>query len=81
MATPDLAEVVEQITTYVQAHPAAGDTLAGVMGWWVPSNPLELVKAALDILVSRGVLGVRMLPSGEPFYFRVFIERPEDLAP
>lgn len=79
MALRDLDEIVEEITAYVEVHPAAGDTLTGVMGWWVTSRAAEVVEAALGLLVSRGVLGVRTLPSGEPYYFKSIVEEHEDL--
>jgi hypothetical protein len=78
MVAWDLDEVVEEITAYVQAHPGAGDTLAGVMGWWVPSRSAEIVEAALDLLVSRGILCTRTLPSGEPYYFGAVAEAPQE---
>ena len=58
-----------------------GDTAVGVRQWWLSTtrNRVEtnVVETALDRLVSQGALGVRVLPSGERFYFGLAIpEKP-----
>lgn len=51
----------------------AGDTATGIMRWWIPKarhwTTLDIVEAALDQLISRGVVGTRVLATGERYYF------------
>lgn len=52
--------VATELARYVTAHPDACDTADGIARWWLARQRLddarELVTAALDRLVSRGVV-------------------------
>ena len=65
--------VVAEIVAHLKLSPMCGDTAVGVRQWWLSAtrNRVEtnVVETALDHLVGRGALGVRVLPSGERFYF------------
>lgn len=69
----DVERIALEVERYVSCHPAAADTLEGIARWWlVRSVPpeLDLVEAALEQLVRRGVLTRRMLPDGNCVYAR-----------
>ena len=59
------------ITWYVDRHPQASDTLAGIAGWWLPegmqATPREL-ETTLDELVGDGILRCTTLPGGTKLY-------------
>ncbi|MFZ5510306.1 MAG: hypothetical protein ACOZCP_09640 [Pseudomonadota bacterium] len=58
---------------HLTRNPTAGDTPQGIWQWWLTTTGdragLDTVEAALEQLVARGVMGVRLLASGERFYF------------
>jgi hypothetical protein len=59
------------ITQYVDSHPLASDTLAGIAEWWLPRDmrPTSLeLEDALDELVVEGILRRRELPGGTKLY-------------
>jgi hypothetical protein len=72
--THDDAEVeglARELEQYVSLHPTAADTPDGIARWWLdrPEQPaLNLVEAALELLLARGVLASRMLPDGKFIY-------------
>lgn len=61
-------EVAQVVSRYLLAHPDASDTLDGIARWWLSrqrqDDARELVGAALDLLVRRGVVERRMTADG-----------------
>jgi hypothetical protein len=61
-------EVADVVARYLRAHPEASDTLEGIARWWLSrqrqDDATELVKAALDLLVQRGVVERRTTSDG-----------------
>jgi hypothetical protein len=63
--------IARELEQYVSLHPTAADTPEGIARWWLdrPEQPaLSRVEAALELLISRGVLASRMLPDGKFIY-------------
>jgi hypothetical protein len=62
------------LAQYVDEHPHATDTVAGVRDFWVPALSdvvgADVVQAALDALVAADVLQTRKLPGGDVIYTR-----------
>jgi hypothetical protein len=62
------AHVARQVVRYLDAHPDASDTVDGIARWWLARQRIEdakeIVRAALELLVDRGVLQARTLPGG-----------------
>lgn len=54
---------------HLRRHPHAADTAWGIERWWLGDAALALppgtLERALAQLVAEGLLGTRMLPSGE----------------
>jgi hypothetical protein len=66
------SEVEESIIAYLSDHPRAGDTLDGVVRWWLPRQRFETargrIETALERMVRDGRLLRRALPDGTFFY-------------
>ena len=64
-------DVEHAVERYLAAHPNAADSADGVRRWWLadPSIPLADIEAALEALVTRGLLDVRWLLDGTAIYF------------
>jgi hypothetical protein len=63
-----------EIARYVDEHPNASDTFDGVRDWWVPElceavGP-DVVRSAVDRLVTERVLEARRLPGDTVIYGR-----------
>ena len=77
MASPQahalVSAVVAEIMAHMTSNPSAGDTSTGIAHWWLRETrgqcDLAVVEAALERLVEEGRLGMRVLTSGERFYF------------
>ena len=77
MAEPEphalVPEVAAEIMAHLKRYPAAGDTPDGIRQWWLGSTrnrvSLETTQEALEALVAKGAMGVRVLISGQRFYF------------
>jgi hypothetical protein len=65
------SELEQALEHYCAAHPNAADTVDGARRWWLgdPAIALDDVEAALEALVTRGLLDVRRLPDGSAIYF------------
>ena len=61
-------EVAHVVARYLLAHPDASDTLDGIARWWLSrqrrDDARDLVQAALDLLVERGVVERRTTADG-----------------
>ena len=66
-------ELVRQLRLYVRAHPRAADNLDGIERWWLSLPAFAVshrdLQAALDRLVSEGVVNKTTLPDGTDVYF------------
>ena len=63
--------IARDLEKYVSLHPTAADTADGIARWWLdrPEQPaLTRVEAALESLVTRGVLARASLPDGRAVY-------------
>lgn len=67
-----LTPLAIEILTYLEHHPRACDTLVGIARWWILRQRIEAmtheVKAALDQLVSMGVVAQTAQQCSEPRY-------------
>jgi hypothetical protein len=67
----DVEDIARELERYVDAHPAAADTVDGIARWWLARAvppPLKDVEAALEALVRRGVVSRRLLPDRNTVY-------------
>jgi hypothetical protein len=66
-------DLVRFILHYLLKNPDAGDTIEGIMHWWVRSEMLQLssegILEAVELLCSEGILVQRKLRGDEKVYF------------
>jgi len=59
--------VAEEICRYCARHPGARDSLEGI-AWWIAADETAItrdqLRAAVDVLVARGVLAAHRLRDG-----------------
>ncbi len=70
-ADAEIEGIARELEQYVSLYPTAADTPEGIARWWLDRSEqpaLNLVEAALDLLIARGVLASRMLPDGKLIY-------------
>jgi hypothetical protein len=60
----------DRIQRYLDEFPKAADTVDGIATWWLNDVPEPIIQAALDDLVSRGVMKREMVTGGRPQYSR-----------
>lgn len=64
--------IAEEILRYLRAHPAATDSLDGIVDWWLPRQRYETAKADLESvlqqLVHRGAVEAVELADGSRLY-------------
>ncbi len=63
----------QQILAYLDAHPAAGDTIDGVWQWWLGAKagvPPQQLEALLLQMVAAGLLRAHLLPDGRQVFSR-----------
>ncbi|MEW9898700.1 hypothetical protein ABWL39_08715 [Chitinivorax sp. PXF-14] len=73
MPERDDSELQLAILAYLQAHPGAGDTIDGILGWWLGVTDGEQrsrVEASLDALAEAGAVTRHRLPDGKVIYSR-----------
>jgi hypothetical protein len=56
-----IADVIDEITRYLDAHPHAADTVDGIARWWLSGPGVDCVaredlQQALEQLVARGTM-------------------------
>jgi hypothetical protein len=60
------------VLAYLKDHPKAGDTLDGIVDWWIPRQRLTEARArvqlALDDLKTRGLIVERRLRDGRAWF-------------
>lgn len=68
-----VAVVAEDILAYLLENSAAADTPHGISRWWIADGrakvDVAIVEQALQMLVARGQIGIRMMASGTTLYF------------
>lgn len=73
----EIAALAEQIRLYLETHPAAADTLDGIVSWWLqgPRHPhaVEGVERALEILADAGVVEKVTRSDGHVIYRRAHL--------
>lgn len=72
-AEPAIETLAREIGAYVASHPSAADTIESIARWWLAGSQkpsLTRVEAALDLLVSRGLVARFPLPDGRFVYQR-----------
>jgi hypothetical protein len=69
------------IRNYLDLHPEAADTVAGVRCWLQTfgygHEKIDVVQCALDLLVARGEITCEPLPGGKGYYRRQCIRGDE----
>lgn len=77
--TDPVHEVAELLRDYLAANPNACDTERGIADWWLAEAPLppapDLVREALCVLESEGLLERVACNDGRVEYFRVLVRR------
>ena len=68
----DVAAIADQITRYLESHPQAADSAAGILRWWIARQRLEdsidQVEQALELLLRRGSVRKRIMIDGQVLY-------------
>jgi len=70
-ADAEIEGIARDVEQYVSLHPTAADTADGIARWWLDRAeppPLSSVEAALESLMSRGLLARSSLPDGQAVY-------------
>ena len=71
----------DEILLYLHEHLNAGDTLEGIVEWWLPRQRYEQSKSqiqkALDGLVAQGLVKRDCLSDGTAIYSSVAREKRE----
>jgi hypothetical protein len=66
-------ELVRFILQYLLKNPDAGDTIEGIMNWWVRSEMFQLkseqIIEAVNLLCAKGMLVKRKYGGDEKVYF------------
>jgi hypothetical protein len=61
------------VTAHLRACPHAADTILGISQWWLGKDAASIssdaLERALRHLVETGVLGTRLLPSGQLLWY------------
>lgn len=63
--------IARDLEKYISLHPTAADTADGIARWWLERperHALSRVEAALESLVTRGLLARASLPDGRAVY-------------
>ncbi len=81
----EIAALAAQIQQYLEAHPAAADTLDGIVSWWLPyqrdRQTVENVEHALDALAAAGVVEKLKRSDGHVIYRRARHHRGRGTRP
>jgi hypothetical protein len=74
-APTDVEAIALAIDRYLDEHPGAADTPAGIARWWLTGEvrlaSIEQIEHALELLLNRGLLRRDLLPDGNCVYGRV----------
>jgi hypothetical protein len=81
----EIAVLAEEIRLYLETHPAAADTLDGIVSWWLPGprhpHAVESVERALDMLADAGVVEKVTRSDGHVIYRRAHLGRSRAVPP
>ena len=65
-------QLAAAIEAYLTVHPAAADSAQGVADWWIGEMGVRAsvpdVRAALEVLVKRGVVEAQVMVDGRKVY-------------
>lgn len=68
----DIHQVAQEILGYLDAHPAAADSVEGIVEWWLARKRYEDAKRhvprALEYLLAQGLVEKTRLVSGGSIY-------------
>lgn len=68
----DMVNLRREIIRYLQKNPNAGDSLNGVMNWWIPSaykkNNVAKIEQVLEQLITEGLVRKTSLVDGSILY-------------
>jgi hypothetical protein len=60
------------ILDYIRKNPDTGDTLEGIVKWWLElariESSVDEVADALENLIQKGIIRIRKLKDGTAFY-------------
>lgn len=69
-----LSDIQYEVLGYLNEHPEAFDTVEGISQWWLLRRlaqfSTERVQAAIDQLVSAGLIEAHLLDDGQQAYCR-----------
>lgn len=68
-----ITDVTDAILRYLEEHPLAADSAEGIAKWWMPAGwcvDVHIVEAALDRLLSQGLIQRRDNPDRHVLYSR-----------
>jgi hypothetical protein len=70
----DVMIIVQHLSRYLQSHPGACDTSAGIARWWIDADPapfpVAIVEAALGWMSACGVVECSRAADGRVRYRR-----------
>ena len=65
-------KISERILSYLRRNPDAGDTLEGIVKWWIGFDNIELsmkdVADVLEILIQKKAINMYVIADGTAFY-------------
>lgn len=65
-------KISEMVLNYLRRNPDAGDTLEGIVKWWMGFENIELsmkdVADVLEILIQKKAINVYVIADGTAFY-------------
>lgn len=71
----DVESIVEELLRYLKTHPHAGETLEGIVQWWLLRqryiDATETIRQALLILEQEGYVMRIVNPDGVELFFAV----------
>jgi DNA-binding transcriptional ArsR family regulator len=77
LGTGNIPDPRQEIVEYFRLHPAAADSLEGIVDWWLPLQRYETARAAiqqaLDDLVREGI--VDEVVRGKTRFYRLSREK------
>jgi hypothetical protein len=75
---------IDMVTAHLRAHPNAADTITGISQWWLGTNAASISSDALELalkhLAYAGMLGARVLPSGELLWYALNVPTMDSAA-
>jgi hypothetical protein len=76
-------EIARQILEYIARHPAAQDTLEGILEWWLLEQQIryqkDIIQLAVDDLVRSGLLVEQRIENETAAYYYVNRDRRNEI--